>query len=303
EYTTSSFLLDVNSNRPDYLDRLWNSQSYAEAKKIYYNLRDEHALSIPFYSYSADYFRMWDANFSDQILSTIAEIGFDNPQALLVMAFKLEDRGNYDRAESLYKRIFELAPNAAQSHLDLARIYVTNKKYKEAFEVYKKILRNEESEADFTEIKTQAISEIQRLLNLHRSELTYKDVPDELLSVKGVPVRLVFEWNDPQSEFELQFVSPKKKFSKWKHIFRENKEELTARVHTGVLSKEFIMDNSMPGEWLVNIQSFGDTSDLNPVFLKYTVYTNYGLENETKKVQCVRLYNQKEKVTLDKIVL
>ncbi|WP_299244666.1 carboxypeptidase-like regulatory domain-containing protein [uncultured Aquimarina sp.] len=303
DYTESNFLLDMNDNRPSYLDTLWNSTSYEEAKEIYYSLRKVYRLSIPFYNYSASYFRRWNTVFADQILSNIAEIGFDNQQALLVLAFKLETVEKYHSASWLYERIFDLAPNAAQSHLDLARIYVSIGKYKEAFELYKKILRNTEKAIDFKEVEEQAKSEITRLLNLHRSGLTYKDVPDEFLLVKGVPARLVFEWSDPQSEFELQFVSPKKKFSKWKHVFRENKEELLSKVQSGVLSKEFIIDNAMPGEWIINVQSFGDATALNPVFLKYTVYTNYGLPNETKKVQCINLYNQKEKVTLDKITI
>ncbi len=303
EYTTSTFLLDVNHNRPSYLDNLWNSTSYKEAKEIYYNLRKKYAISIPFYSYSATYFKRWDTVFADQVLSNISEIGFDNPQALLVLAFKLEAIEEYHNAAFLYARILDLAPDAAQSHLDLARIYVSIGKYKLAFELYKKILQNKESAMDFEEIAEQAESEIRRLLNFHRSELTYKDVPDEFLAVKGVPVRLVFQWSDPQSEFELQFVSPEKKFSKWKHVFKENKEELLSKVQSGVSSKEFIIDNAMPGEWIINVQSFGDASALNPAFMKYTVYTNYGLPNETKKVQCINLYNQKEKVTLDKIIL
>ncbi len=303
EYTASTFLLDVNHNKPSYFDKLWNSTSYKEAKEIYYRLRRKNALSIPFYSYSASYFERWNMDFADQVLSNIAEIGFDNPQALLVLAFKLEAQEKYQEAASLYERIFELTPNSAQSHLDLARIYVATGKYKSAFELYKKILQNQESTAEFDDIVEQARSEIRRLLNLHRSELNYEDIPDELLVIKGVPVRIVFQWSDPQSEFELQFVSPKKKFSKWKHIFSENKEELLSRVQSGVSSKEFIIDNAMPGQWIINVQSFGDVSELNPSFLKYTVYTNYGLENETKKIQCINLDNQKEKVTLDKITL
>ncbi|AXT51856.1 hypothetical protein D1818_13755 [Aquimarina sp. BL5] len=303
DYTTSTFLLDVNNNRPSYLDGLWNSTSYKEAKDIYYSLREKYPINIPFYSYSASYFRRWNTEFADQVLSNISEIGFDNPQVLLVLAFKLEAIEEYHNAAFLYERILDLAPDAAQSHLDLARIYVSIGKYKPAFELYKKILRNKESAIDFEEIAEQAESEIRRLLNFHRSELTYNDVPDEFLAVKGVPVRLVFQWSDPQSEFELQFVSPEKKFSKWKHVFKENKEELLSRVQSGVSSKEFIIDNAMPGEWIINVQSFGDASALSPAFMKYTVYTNYGLPNETKKVQCINLSNQKEKVTLDKIIL
>jgi len=302
-YTTSSFLMDVNSNRPSYLDVLWNSTTYSEAKQVYYNLRESYSLSIPFYSYSASYFKMWDVTFSNQILSNIAEIGFDNPQALRVLAFKLEASGKNNYASLLYERIMTLAPDMAQSYLDLARIYVVTKKYQPAFELYKTILQNEKKNTDFKEVIAQAESEIQRLLNLHRSEISFREVPEKFLKVEGIPIRLVFEWSDPQSEFELQFVNPKNKFFKWQHVFEVNKEKMLTQIQSGMLSKEFIIDNAIPGQWVINIQSFGEVSPLNPEFMKYTIYTNYGLKNETKKIQCIHLYNQKEKVTLDKITL
>ncbi|MHA7059348.1 carboxypeptidase-like regulatory domain-containing protein [Aquimarina sp. M1] len=303
DYTTSSFLIDANYNRPDFLEPLWISTTYDEAKGIYYELRKEHSLSIPFYSYCASYFMRWDVPFAKQILSNIAEIGFDNPQALRALAFKLEALKKDNTAALLYERIFDLTPNSSQSTLDLARIYVVIKKYQEAFELYKKILQNEVTQTDFSELAEQAESEIQRLLNLHRSEISFQDVPKRFLKVRGVPVRLVFEWSDPQSEFELQFVNPQNKYYKWQRVFQVNKEEMLSQTKSGVLSKEFIIDKAMRGQWIINVQSFGDTSKLNPEFMKYTTYTNYGLENETKEIQCINLYNYKEKVTLDKITL
>ena len=42
------------------------------------------------------------------------------------------------------------------------------------------------------------------------------------------------------------------------------------------------------------------SSKENPVYLKYTIYTNYGLPEETKKVKFIRLYNQDQKATLDR---
>ncbi|GAA0714232.1 hypothetical protein GCM10009430_07090 [Aquimarina litoralis] len=303
DYNKSTFLLDQNKNRPSYLDTLWNSTSYVEAKKVYYELRKEYETSIPFYMYCSSYFKIWDIPFSNEILSNIAEIGQDNPQALRVLAFSLEANKKYKHAEVIYERIKVLAPYEAQSYLDLARIYAVIKKYQPAFEIYKKVLRNEESGIDFKGVTEQAESEVRRLLSLYRNEITYQDVPKRFLKLKEVPVRLVFEWNDPQSEFEIQFVNPKNKFYEWQYEYNSNKEEVLANIQSGVFSKEFTIDKAIPGQWIINIQALGEFSKINPGYIKYTVYTNYGTTYETKKVQCISLYNQKEKVTLDKIPL
>ena len=41
---------------------------------------------------------------------------------------------------------------------------------------------------------------------------------------------------------------------------------------------------------------------MNPTYLKYTIYKNYGLENETRKVKVIKLSQLEQKVTLDKFV-
>jgi hypothetical protein len=179
-------------------------------------------------------------------------------------------------------------------------MYKENKAYEKAFDIYKQVLENHKNIVGFTEVRKQTESELRHLLNHHRSYVSHSDVPTEFLTVKSVPVRIVFDWNDPQAEFEFQFVNPKKKYDKWTHRFEDNKELLNQETQHGVTSKEFVVDNTMLGEWIVNVQSHNETSKLNPTFMKYTIYRNYGLADETKTVKFIKLYNQNKKVTLDK---
>ena len=58
---------------------------------------------------------------------------------------------------------------------------------------------------------------------------------------------------------------------------------------------------SQKGEWLVNIDSFSIESDINPTFLKYTVYKNYGRANEIHKTKFINLNKLNQKITLDKL--
>ena len=57
------------------------------------------------------------------------------------------------------------------------------------------------------------------------------------------------------------------------------------------------------GEYnLMNFESFNEETLLNPTYLKYTVYRNYGLSSETKEVKVIELDTKQEKVTLDRIL-
>ncbi len=300
DYKESTYLLDPNQKIPEYLDVLFNSTTYSQAEETYYKLRESHGYEVPFYVYCATYFKQWDKEFSQQIISNVAEIANDNYGALRTLAFLLEENREISKAAIVYEKLVELKPEYAQSYLDMARIYKENKEYEKAFNIYKKILEDHKQETEFVEVRKQAESELRHLLNHHRSHVSYTDMPKEFLTVKSVPVRIVFDWNDPQAEFEFQFVNPEKKYEKWTHRFEGNKELLQKENKYGVVSKEFVVDESMLGEWIINVQSFEAESMQNPAFMKYTIYRNYGLAEETKTVKFIKLYTQKEKVTLDK---
>ncbi len=300
DYNESTFLLNPNLNRPAYLDRLWESTSYARALEVYYELRETHINEVPFYVFCSEYFKRWNPKFSSEVISNLAEIVDDNYWMLRTLAFLLEEKGDIQQAAIIYENLFDLRPNFAQSYLDLGRIYKENKEYAKAYDMYKRTLEEFQYVEGLAEVQKQVKSELQYLLNHHRLYIPYNDIPTELLVVKGVPVRIVFDWNDPQAEFEFQFVTPENKYQKWVRRFDDSKESLMQEVKHGITSKEFIVDNSVPGEWRVNIQTYDDVTKVNPTFMKYTIYRNFGLPDETKEVKFIKLYSQTEKVTLDK---
>jgi hypothetical protein len=74
-------------------------------------------------------------------------------------------------------------------------------------------------------------------------------------------------------------------------------------VNQGYATEEYIIDDAETGEWMINIESFTEeASSINPTYLKYTVYKNYGLPNENEVVKVIKLYQHQQKVTLDKFM-
>ncbi len=303
EYKEPDIKLVNQDNIPAYLNTLWRSTTYHEAVDRYYQLREYHEQEATFYIYCFEYFKKWNSDFSKQVLSNLTEIANNNYSVLRALAFRLEELGDKESAMLIYESVFEIKPNYAQSYLDLARIYKDNERYQEAFEIYKLMLQNKEHTVDFTAVKPQVTSQLRHLLNLNRIAVSYSDVPRNFLIVKSAPVRIVFDWNDPEAEFDLQFVNPKNKYYKWSNRSGQKKQSTPKDVSYGALSKEFIIDDSFQGQWIVNLEANGDASKYDSTFLKYTIFRNYGLQNETKTVKFIKLHNQEEKVTLDKFTI
>ena len=100
--------------------------------------------------------------------------------------------------------------------------------------------------------------------------------------------RLVFEWNDGEADFDLQFVNPENQYFMWKHNMNENAEVIAREKDFGFNLTEYLVDGALPGTWQVNVNYMGNKS-LTPTYLKATIYSNYGTALQQKEVKVFKL--------------
>jgi len=305
EYSENLINNTNNQNTPYYIKALLKSNSFDNAKPIYKKqLENTENLGIPYYVNVANYFMKWDKNYAVNIIYTIAEQAKDNPKALKGLAFQLESMRAPVAARDLYSRIAVIRPKEAQSYRDLALSNTSTGRYQVALDLYKKMLSNSIEGIDFSGLERVISNELAHFLKLYRGKVNYEGIPvDYLKTDYKLDTRLVFQWNDSYAEFELQFVNPSKKYYKYSHFKFNDKAQMLDEIKNGYATEEFIIDNSEPGEWIVNIENLSNEyNPLNPTYLKYTIYKNYGLPNETKTIKVLQLENIKQKVTLDKFM-
>ena len=296
-------LIGSLASTPNYIVELNKAASYEEALTIYREQKQHLNQTIPYVLDVSEYFMKWDTEFAHTVLSNIASIAGKNPKALKTLAYRLDELEKYEQSKFIYERILLLRPDDAQSYRDMALSYQHIGAYQEAMKLYKLILSNSIEGVDFTGMQKTIGNDMMHLLAFHRSKVNYKDLPTDYLSADfKIDLRIVFEWNDPSAEFEIQFVNPRKKYYKWSHTKFENRKRLLDEITNGYNTEEYVIDDADPGEWIINIECLSEEPLLNPTYLKYTVYKNYGLSNESKEVKVIKLYQQKQKVTLDKFL-
>ncbi|MCB0461701.1 MAG: carboxypeptidase-like regulatory domain-containing protein [Flavobacteriaceae bacterium] len=299
-----SFFED-NKEPSKFIKQLSVAATFEEAKNMYYRQKNQMKVMPTSYVIEAsEYFEKWDKDFAYNVLSNIAELAYNNPKALLSLAYKLDELKYYEQAKYIYERIAELRPKDAQSHRNLAQIYEKTKAYDKALQLYKLMLSNSIEGVDFSAIEQVIANEFSRFLAHNRTKIDVSDIPSDYLNAKfKYDQRIVFEWNEPNTEFELQFVNPLKKFYRWSHTQLENQARMMDEINNGYAIEEYIIDDAEPGEWIINIENLtNETNSINPTYLKYTAYKNYGLPNETQTVKVVKLNDCKPKVTFDKFL-
>ena len=309
DYTEQIYSVDLDSITPFYINDYKQANSLIQAKNQFFKLqKEEYELSIPFYVESYNYFKNIDKDFAVLILKMISQKAKDNPKALKTIAYKLEESGDYDQAKILYKRLLTIRPSDEQTYRDLALIYKETKEYELAASLYNKILKNKLSKANILGLQETVVNEASHLYWTEMDKLVLTDFPLKTLKTFvpkndwnnfGYDYRIVFDWNDPAVEFNIQFVDPKKKYFNWSHTIIDDKEILEDELNYGYNTEEFIIEKSDKGKWIVNIENFSIEDESNPTYMKYTVYKNYGRPNEIRKVEVLDLSKLKQKVTLD----
>lgn len=304
-YDEEVMSLDQVLEKPAYSIQLEAATSFEDALTIYGQYRSgEIGRSMNFLLEASRYFRKWDEDKSNRILTTISAQSPRDVEVLRVLAYELETQNKKEKLVKLYEYISSLAPQEIQSYRDLALAYQANGQYSEAFAMYKQMLNNEIEDLDFKPLQKTIENELLHLLAFHKSKVTFQDLPNSLLDTSfKKDRRLLFEWTDSEAEFEIQFVNPQGKFFKWAHTKLENLSRIQDEFAKGYLMEEFALDDAPPGEWLINLVYINDTNNSKPVYLKYTEYQNYATAEQTKAIKIINLANHENKVTLGKITL
>ncbi len=279
------------NNRPTYLEELYACKDLKTARERYSSLSKEYSNSPFFFLDAFEYFvQKWNKKgFALEIIGENYHLFERNPVLLKALAYVLEDHGFFDRSNEVYREVIKLRPQYLQSYFDLANSNLKLNNTKRALELYLRF--NDLVDRQFFYIDSLELGpfferEVKSAFARHPKYYFTTMVNQEAQEdFSPGATRLVFEWNDNEAEFELQFVGPNDGYSNWTHTTAQNSERIIEEKQLGYSVKDFIIDDSMPGEWKVNLKYIGNKS-LTPTYLKVRIYENYGspLQTETLKV-------------------
>ena len=128
----------IAKNAPNYLRALHSAQSEEEAIAIYKKKNRAYASSYFFTIDTYDYFlnRWKNRRMAQQVLDDHWNYFQGNPVALKALAYMYQKNNDHRRANTLYKQIFNLRPDHAQSYLDMARSYRDIGEFPKAAAIY-----------------------------------------------------------------------------------------------------------------------------------------------------------------------
>ncbi|MET1259181.1 carboxypeptidase-like regulatory domain-containing protein [Flagellimonas sp. DF-77] len=286
---------ELQRNWPSYLQDLYNSGSLEEAKQTYAKNAKIYSSSPYYFMDAQKYFvEKWnDKGYADDLIGSNFALFDNNPVLLKALAYHYEEQGEFEQANHFYKKVLKLRPDYAQSYVDMANSYRDLRDAKQAASIYTRynyLIEDGMMEMDSVDFATIFEREYNNFLLLDKNAVVTGEKSSELYIAEEdfEGTRLVFEWDNSEAEFELQFVNPQNQYHTIKHSLADNEAKVMRGKDFGYSISEYLVDGSLPGKWTVNARYLGNKS-LTPSYLKATVYYNYGTYAQRKEVKVFKL--------------
>ena len=287
------------------------------AREAYFEQRAEHATSPSFFIDCAGWFMAHDdASFGKQILTNLAELKIEDAALLRVMAWRLREAGDLDRALSVLRHVLRLRPEDSQSHRDVALVLdeLTRRCYEEGnLELARKYA---EEAADFYHkialtpwarrpiaIGLFAVEEYNALCAWAKAmewkeEPVLEPISDKLTGVLDCDLRITLAWDADETDVDLHVTEPSGEEAYYGHRFTSSGGRVSEDITDGYGPELYEIRRAKPGIYTIRAHYFASHQQtvFGPASCTLTVYSNWGRPDQSKKITSVRLEKAKEMV-------
>lgn len=293
-------------NNSPILKAFTSTTTIEEAYDTYLTLRNYNSEDPTFYLDAFSYFQNRDKKLASRIISNLWESNPESIEVLRTVAMALATVDDYDSEIKVNQQLLSNFPNEVNAHLNNALALVESGGPQKGLDALIAI----ETGTKNASLSTSGISktlnrEIKNLLYRHAGKVNISNVDSKYHGNIKYKARLVFEWNRPGAEFELQFVNPQNRFFKWRHTTNDLGERIRSEIQNNYRIEEFEFAGDVLGKWVFNAQSLEDFSDKSmvPLLLKCTIYTDFGYPNQQKEEILLHFSKNGEKRMIKTLVV
>jgi TonB-dependent SusC/RagA subfamily outer membrane receptor len=289
---------EISENDSAILKALAATKTLDEAYETYLTLRNFNFEDVAFYLNAFSYFRSRDSKLAAKIISNVWEANPDDTEKLRLVAMALGTLDDHESEIKINEQLMATVPNDVNVHLNNALAFTESGSHQQGLDELIAMAKG----SKYFSMNTSGISktldrEIKNLLFKHRSKVNTSNIDSKYLGNLKYKARLVFEWNHPGAEFELQFVNPQNRFFNWKHTTAALGERIQNEIQNNYRIEEFEFSGDVQGKWVFNAESLEDFSNKTnvPLILKCTIYTNFGYPDQGKEQVLVYFNKANEK--------
>ena len=276
-------------------------EAYTDMDKAYgkyLTLRNFNENNDSFYLDAFEFFKDKDRKLAARVISNLWEKNIDKESYLRLVALSLRYLGDYDAVQILNNRLNTAKPTALQPFFTEAKLQLEQKEYQAALDRLITLANGGAyGTMEVSPISKSLERELKNLIFQKRDVLDVTKVAEPYFKNTQMNVRLLVEWSNAKTEFNVQFVNPQNRYFNWEHTSAANSGRIEEEVSLGYAMEEFELYDDLKGNWKINADFLGnlDRDNSEPLVLLCSVYTNFGYPSQTKKLVWLYLDGQNPK--------
>ncbi len=311
--------IQVTAWNPDtpYLKRL-KGAAKQEREKVYAEQRAQFATSPAFYLDCSDYLlREGETALGLRVLSNLAELKIEEASLLRVLAWRLQQAGELERAVVILRRVTRLRPEDPQSWRDLALVLAERgkatrsaKDLEEAMGLFEKVILGSWNRT--AEIEIFALEELNALFawidraewaGTKRPELSSLDA--RLRKNLDVDVRIVLAWDADATDVDLHVLEPTGEEAFFSHNRTGIGGLVSCDITDGYGPEEYLVRKAFKGAYAIKAKYYGSRQQTvtGPATLTATVFTDWGRATEKRQTLTLRLDKPQDIVEIGRVTI
>jgi tetratricopeptide (TPR) repeat protein len=294
---SKSIKLNQWTSGADYLKELESAKDKAQER--YLELRAKNADNLGFFVDCADYFaRNGQKEFAVRVVSNLAEMQLENRMLLRVLGYNLKYLGELDAAETVFRKVLELAPEEPQSYRDLALVLAAAGRWQDAADMMMNAIVKK-PDGRFKDVELIAITELNNIVvKAKRAGLEVKDVDSRLVHPLELDLRVTIGWDTDMSDMDLHTFDPTGEECFYQHRFTTNGGRNSFDITQGYGPEEFMVRAALNGDYRIKTHYYGQRAQkmIGPVTLYAEIVTDFGRPEEKCETLMFRLATRDEMV-------
>ena len=275
---------DMNNPEKIYETYLRNRKEYEETPQYYFDIAQL-------------LFKNNDNKYGLKVLSSIADLEFENEELYKLLAYKLKQAEAYDKELFAAEKVLEWRPFDPQSYRDFALALEDNGQYQAALDNLYKILTQSYTKelADRDNgIEETVIMEINQLIANHGSKLDLNNINPKIIAELPVNIRVVINWNKDDTDIDLWVTDPNNERCYYSHKETAIGGRLSDDFTGGFGPEQFLLKKAVKGKYKIQTNFYGEQQAgvAGPTAIMAEIYINYATGKQERKV--VVFQNQKE---------
>jgi tetratricopeptide (TPR) repeat protein len=280
-----------------YLEALKKADD-GELLAVYFRWKAKNADSSAFYLDVADFFLgRKEEKLALRVLTNVAEMDLESVPLLRILGHRLDQLGELEVAELVFREVKELRGDEPQSWRDLALVLEKRGEFQEALDLLWLMVINE-WDSRFPQIQMIALMELNALVARQGEKLNLSAVDERFLKNLDCDVRIVLTWDADNTDMDLWVTGPAGERCYYGEPDTMTGGHMSEDFTGGYGPEVFEIRRALRGDYTVEVDYYGNRQQVlaGATTVQAVLITNWGRPNEKREAVTLRLKDEEEMV-------